>query len=616
MNTRLLACTLALALAACGTADDGTTVPPRADAYDASTRDVRFEDAPPVDALVTTDTGLDSTAVPDLALTDATANPPDDLEAPPAPDATAEVDGPDVFVAWPDATPEAGLAWVWDDPARVLDDSALVMAPLLHRTAPDGRLTGLYANVTNCLPKPGGLSTEFDVNGLTLTASLCLMEQTVTPDPDGNYLSVRPPRNPTAPGDPFAEAQMYFHVNRVHDYFKDVHGFTERDAPLRAVVNVMVGLTLAGTAWMSIDNAAFIPREGLAQIGDMLGVAPPFDEDAIVFAQGPTADFAYDGDVVYHEYTHAVVGGGRLQGIRVDPLGLDTWPLSLNEAYADYFTAALTEDPVIGGFSLGLLDAARDLREVRTCPGDTVGESHFDGQVFSSALWALRGELGGATTDALVFDALLGFGPLTSLEEAAAAVEALAAELSPPEDARVHAVFERHGIPGCQRVKALESAGTDAAFVAGLGLAGADFAASGVPAYVQTSFALAEAPAYLTLSWELGESGMGDLLGLVGMTEEPPVLDVALKPTGEALAPIVWSYEEGIRSDAAAVLPLTANGSIYSVVIAGSCLTTGRHTIQFVNRASPDAYLYGFAAVPSDTPPEGATIRAYDCPSR
>ena len=43
-------------------------------------------------------------------------------------------------------------------------------------------------------------------------------------------------------------------------------------------------------------------------------MAPLIEEDAIIFAQGPDLDMAYDGDVVHHEYTHAVVGGDRLWG--------------------------------------------------------------------------------------------------------------------------------------------------------------------------------------------------------------------------------------------------------------------------------------------------------------
>lgn len=41
---------------------------------------------------------------------------------------------------------------------------------------------------------------------------------------------------------------MYFHMNRVHDYFQEAHGFSGMDRPLRAIVNLQVAVTLFGTA--------------------------------------------------------------------------------------------------------------------------------------------------------------------------------------------------------------------------------------------------------------------------------------------------------------------------------------------------------------------------------
>jgi hypothetical protein len=401
-------------------------------------------------------------------------------------------------------------------------------------------------------------------------------------------------------------------VSRVHDWFADTFGYTGMDRPLQALVNLQVGLKIGNYVWFSIDNAAYMPAESIEQLGQMIGVAPPIQGDAIIFAQGPTLDLSYDGDVVYHEYGHAVVGGERLWGIRADEFGPDMAPLSLHEAHADYFTAALTESPVIGRWSLGALSAARDLSEERRCPDHVIGESHWDGQVFSSALWGVREALGGALADALVFDALQSYDQVTGFDDAVAAIVAGAAALDPPRDAEVAAVFARHGLPGCDRVVPLEAdARARVVFVPGRSETGIPAFDALAPGYTQASFPVAEGTVAVTLAFDVAPSDMDDLLGMLGYAAEPAELSVALKRGGEAIR---WTYGAAARSDADAVLVIPRDGEHYELTLAGSCLVPGRHTLQLASRSSGGAAVTRVQVTEwAEAPGVDIPVAAYDC---
>lgn len=510
----------------------------------------------------------------------------------------------------PDVAPEPlPRAWVWVDPNNVHVEEP-VEVELDHLTDPEGYLIGKYANVSNCLNQEGGVSSTMPMGNGEVTVYMCVMEPTVTPDENGDYLHVLPPQRRSDPNDPFAEVQMYYHINRVHDFYRDGQGYDGMDLPMRAVVNFQVGLKIAGTAWMPMDNAMFMPKESMEQLGDALGVIPPLDEDAIIFFQGNTVDFAYDGDVVYHEYTHATVGGERLFGTRTDTWGPDHGPRSLNEAHADYFTASLTNDAIIGGYALGELDATRNLGELRKCPDHLMGEEHYDGQIFSSALWGIREALGQADADAIIFDALLGYGLETGFDDAVAAIVANAAELDPPRDTEVEAVFAEHGLPNCERRRHLGTEGVlNRTFLPGTMTTGAVALSEQAPAYVQFSFDVEEGAEAVAIQWVQVPDALAQIVGALGGEMEPMAMQVALKPGPDA---IQWTYDGNAASDAAAVVPMTREGDVYRVVVAGSCLTAGPHTLQALTTSELGGMIRDITAT-AVTPEEGETIATYDC---
>ena len=80
-------------------------------------------------------------------------------------------------------------------------------------------------------------------------------------------------------------------------------------------------------------------------------------------------------------------------------------------------------------------------------PGDLDGEVHDDGQIWSRALWDIRGALGHVKADTLILEAQFAFAPDTSMPDAARATVAAAQRLygNPAANAARNA-FQARGI--------------------------------------------------------------------------------------------------------------------------------------------------------------------------
>src|SRR5690606_35095840 len=150
------------------------------------------------------------------------------------------------------------------------------------------------------------------------------------------------------------------------------------------------------------QNAFYVG--GHTIFSELFDASPP----ALFFGQGPLRDYSYDGDVVYHEFGHAVVDH-TIEfpfWFHVDEQGISSSPGAMNEALADYFAVVLTGDPHMGEYAAGDLglesNGIRDLDSSETCPENLAGEVHTDSLFFSSALWSIRSSL--AESDRPVFD--------------------------------------------------------------------------------------------------------------------------------------------------------------------------------------------------------------------
>jgi hypothetical protein len=111
-------------------------------------------------------------------------------------------------------------------------------------------------------------------------------------------------------------------------------------------------------------------------------------------------DFALCSDIIYHEYVHRIV-----HALYPDPL---LFPYigqtgAMDEAFADYFACAFTNDPQHGEECY----AGRNIGEPdKRYPDDWVGEVHDDSPILSGALWDLRDLAPGLDVDSLALRAM------------------------------------------------------------------------------------------------------------------------------------------------------------------------------------------------------------------
>ena len=467
------------------------------------------------------------------------------------------------------------------------DNQTPVEVTIAAPTTSDGTLSNDFVNALNCLQVPGG-PTVFGF------ATVCLEDSSVTPDEDGSYRSVVPPTSFTDAQDPFAQVQMYHHVNIIHDYFKDTFEFTGLDFPLDAVVNLSINIQ---GAWQAFENAAFIPEASFAAFG-----LPARDNGAIMFGQGGTVDYSYDASVIYHEYTHAMIGPDRMNSVGLKVHGLDNTAGAMNEGLADYFASTVLDDAFLGHYALGA--QGRDLESSRSCPADLTTEVHADGKIVGSALWEVRTALGAAVADELVFNAVQNATGETGLDELGELLraEAVAADV----DDTVTPILTAHGMIGCERVKpwvAVSFANTPEQVphqVEGMQNAQGGFP-DGMPGYHQFSV---DVPAgkSVALNWSLVPAQ-----GFGGGANGP--LHLAVRK-GSA---IEFDFNGAMTADGIVDNAALANDA-QAVTLTGNCLPAagGRLFLTFLNTndGGEGVATMGLALV--DTPADGATVNSCD----
>ena len=353
---------------------------------------------------------------------------------------------------------------------------ALEQVTLEHLDEPHDTLRGAFARVQSCTPDlDRGLRSELSFGPSTVEIVSCVPEAKARPGADGTYLHITPPTTPAEDDGTFAEVMMYHHMQVIHDYFKEVYGLTYRDHPLEALTNVTTWIDRCD-AWTGVSNAVFVPREALGFFVEGLDVSN-IEGDAIMFSGTSDKNFAFDASVIYHEYTHAMVGATRLSGAFLDEQGINAMPGALNEAYADYFAATQTGEPTVGMYALNDLAAsdfcglteedaatenyARDLRATRRCPDDLVSESHADSEIFSSALWAIREAFGQLQADTIVLYAALELTDESDFDSAAQMTIQGARDLYGEEVGQtVEEIFEERNLVTCDRILPIEKVGT------------------------------------------------------------------------------------------------------------------------------------------------------------
>ncbi len=494
--------------------------------------------------------------------------------------------GADVAIAAEDVPGAADVpkgppqAWVFArDP--VTDKKQATKVGLVPPTDPDGHLTGASVSVSNCLQEDGGL--PMSQQGYQF-GHLCHEVATVVPDADGSYLSVVPPDDYSDPGDPFAEVQMYYHVNKIHDYFHDNFGLTNMDFPLQALVNVTMNIPAAG-GWQGFPNSAFMPKEAFVQFG-----LPPRDPGAIVFGQYQDVDFTYDASVIYHEYTHAEVGATRLTGMAYDDIGMDNLPNAMNEGFADYFAASMMDQPIIGTYALSVMGQKmqRDLTQKRRCPDDLTTEVHADGKIISSAAWEIRKALGAPQTDTIILNALQSFTSDTNLAKAGKLILAEANNVDTITGGMVEKILNDHGVLGCVRTKPYVNYNVDQTAekvpytVEGLPAQAAAQMPKGLPGYVQFYVDVPPNSGGVELQW-IAES----------QSQYGPPAAAVLSLAVRLAKPVLFLYMGGgdIYGDGLFDAPQSPQDQSQKLTLTGKCTPPqgGRIYLMFLNKAADQA---------------------------
>jgi len=236
------------------------------------------------------------------------------------------------------------------------------------------RLNGRYARVEQCV----------DVVDCAQTAP------GASPDIRGHFL-FGPDLAPYSFHDPFAEVNAYHNISAISRWARESFGWNgEFDG--HTWIWVKVGL--------AVYNAYFFQGSG-----DI----PP----QITFGQD-TIDFAYDADVAFHEFGHAINRSSWSHPwYFADRFGMDTSPFGIEEGLADIWAETHAGDPVMNAYVTRARTADNDL----TCPADLHAEGHMEARIVSGFGWDVRERVGREAWDHTVYRALLLLEPQAAFDD-------------------------------------------------------------------------------------------------------------------------------------------------------------------------------------------------------
>ncbi|WP_371618291.1 M4 family metallopeptidase [Streptomyces sp. NBC_00454] len=240
----------------------------------------------------------------------------------------------------------------------------------------------------------------------------------------------------TRADDRFEQVMAYFWVNEAQEYLQglgfgsELPGANDRAQPVRI------------NQW-GADNSFFSDKKS-----------------EIRFGKGGVDD-AEDAEVIVHEYGHAV------HNAQVPGFGSSPEAGAIGEAFGDYLAVEVgshadeaygwprkTDLACVGDWdSVEYSSAPHCLRRVdgNKVYADRTGEVHADGEIWSRALFDIRGALGARTADRVIVNAQFGFAPDTSFQDAALTTIATAQRMYGKSAAdAVRQAFKARQIPGIQ----------------------------------------------------------------------------------------------------------------------------------------------------------------------
>ncbi len=177
--------------------------------------------------------------------------------------------------------------------------------------------------------------------------------------------------------------------------------------------------------------------------------------DVLRFGKGGVDD-AEDAEVILHEYGHAITDS---QMTPFGNFGTSLEAGAIGEGFGDYWAVTVSDvvAPTADPACVADWDSVSYTRNEPHClrrvdldlhyPEDMNGRIHHDGQIWSRALWDIRGKLGHAVADTIILEAQFDFAPDTSMHDAAQATVDAALRLYNQGVAnKVQAAFVDRGI--------------------------------------------------------------------------------------------------------------------------------------------------------------------------
>lgn len=235
--------------------------------------------------------------------------------------------------------------------------------------------------------------------------------------------------------DQFEQVMAYFWVNQSQEYLRSL-GFGSALRPVNAESQ-----DVRTNQW-GADNSFSWDKHDLIRLG-----------------KGGVDD-AEDGEVIVHEYGHAV------HDAQVAGFGGSLEAGSIGEAFGDYLAvtvglaaaaqygwpvnapAACVADWDSVSYTANTPHCLRRVDTNKTY-ADRIGEVHADGEIWSRALWDIRTALGATTADRIIVNAQFDFAPDTSFHDAAETTITTARAMAGNAAANtVRAAFAARAIPG------------------------------------------------------------------------------------------------------------------------------------------------------------------------
>src|SRR4029079_9286380 len=173
-------------------------------------------------------------------------------------------------------------------------------------------------------------------------------------------------------------------------------------------------------------------------------------KDELRFGKGGVDD-AEDAEVILHEYGHAIHFSQNFSfaseeaGAISEGFG-DYWAVTVTQTIAPTADPACVADWDSTSYTSTTPHCLRRVYTHLTYSTHLSGEVHHDGQIWSRALWDIRGALGGARADTVILEAQFDF-PGTTMTELASRTVATADRLYGKRvAAQVKAAFVARGI--------------------------------------------------------------------------------------------------------------------------------------------------------------------------